>query len=442
MLQTHDVDERNKIIGENLRKYRLLKGLTQDELAEGICSISQLSKIENGKTYIKRSLLKEMAERLSVTVERIESMDALEEELSETLHMAKAAMTVKNYETSMELVIDVIQKGQEFGYAEHLIEGILLQCHLLMKQLRCEEVIEIATKALNAELALNASHKVRLLSELGKAHALVGNMLAAYDYFTRADEEFEDEYEDVETQLQIFFEMIRCNFTMKNYRTALRYAEKAEKLATKHSIHLRRIRATYLKADLLGRLGDSEKAEAIFMKALKEAVDNSFLSDVAIINNNIGCMYQHQGNVGQALAHFQRAKKLFELSKEPHYLMETLLHLAEIASQEEDFEEAKSLIDQVFAITEGVGINTYTVKARAKYILGKMRAAQGDFDAYVSNLEDALDIYDQNYVMIEGYDVAVELAESLYQRGDIRALDMYRRAIEYNNKNKQFGLRR
>ncbi|MGZ4164333.1 MAG: helix-turn-helix domain-containing protein, partial [Tumebacillaceae bacterium] len=113
MLATHDVDERNKIIGENLRKYRLLKGLTQDELAEGICSISQLSKIENGKTYVKRALLKQMAERLSVTIERIESTDALQEELSDTLQLAKDAFTTTNYDKAYELVSDVIRKGEE-----------------------------------------------------------------------------------------------------------------------------------------------------------------------------------------------------------------------------------------------------------------------------------------------------------------------------------------
>ena len=44
------------IVGEVLRKCRLEKGITQKELCEGICSISTLSRIENGEQHPTRSV--------------------------------------------------------------------------------------------------------------------------------------------------------------------------------------------------------------------------------------------------------------------------------------------------------------------------------------------------------------------------------------------------
>ncbi|MGZ4122547.1 MAG: helix-turn-helix domain-containing protein [Tumebacillaceae bacterium] len=442
MLATHDVDERNKIIGENLRKYRLLKGLTQDELAEGICSISQLSKIENGKTYVKRALLKQMAERLSVTIERIESTDALQEELSDTLQLAKDALTTMNYDKAYELVSDVIRKSEEFGYPNHMIEGILLQCRLLIVKKQFEEVIRIASKAIQDELFMESTQKVRLLFELGHAHQLNGNMVAAYDYYMRADEGFEQTEGDRETRLKIFIELSRCNLLMSNYRTALRYTEKAEKLAAEMKKHVNRLRSSYVKADLLERLGESDKAVSLYTAALKEATDNSYLLDVAIINHNFGCLYKNRGDMGQALAYLQRGKQLFELMNEEIYLCASYQRIAEIYISEGDTSGALESIEQIFEITDRVTISTYREKAEALRLIAQIKIAEDDLESYIEHMQKVLSIYEQNYVIVEAYDVAIELADVLYQRENPMAVEIYRKAIEFNQKNIQIGLRR
>ncbi|MFD2169732.1 helix-turn-helix domain-containing protein [Tumebacillus lipolyticus] len=437
-----DADQRNRIIGENLRKYRLLKGLTQDELAEGICSVSQLSKVENGKTYIKRTLLRLMAERLGVTVERIEMLDALQEELSERLQLAKDADTANNLEKSFQYLQEVLTQSEEQGYHNLYLEASLLECKLLNRRREHQRVIDKIQAMIDQHLVADPTLKLLLLYELGHAHEQMGNMVAAYDYYCRADEEFAYVEGRDEFRLNVLFNLVSCHITMQNYRSALRYAEKAEQLASAYSRHLFRLRVSYMKATPLQKLGESAKAEKIYLSCLREAQENSFLLDVGLINNNIGNLYWERGEHSQALAHYQRAQQVFELLNEELYACEPLLHLAEISQVEGDVDKALELCQRVLQITEQIGTNAYRERGQAKHLMARIKADQGRFDEYVSQLDEVLSIYEQHQLMREAYEVAVELGDKLYEQEDGRAVELYRKAVEFNKRSQQIGMRR
>ena len=60
---------REVVVGEMLRKCRLEKGITQRELCEGICSISTLSRIENGEQHPTRSVFNMLVSRMGEDIE-------------------------------------------------------------------------------------------------------------------------------------------------------------------------------------------------------------------------------------------------------------------------------------------------------------------------------------------------------------------------------------
>lgn len=437
-----DVDGRNRIIGENLRKYRLLKGLTQDELAEGICSVSQLSKAENGKTYIKRTLLRLMAERLGVTVERIEMLDAMQEELSETLQLAKDANTANNLDKAFQYVREVLAQSEEMGYHTLFLEALLVECKLLNRTKQHFEVIDKVQDVFEQGLPQDSAQKLLLMYELGHAYELSGNMVAAFDYYCRADEEFQFVEGKDDVRLSVLFNLVRCHIIMQNYRSALRYAEKAEQLASVYSKHLYRLRVSYMKATPLRKLGETEKAKEIYLACLREAQENSFLLDVGLINNNIGSLYKDHGETSQALSHYQRARKIYEILNEEAYLCETLVNIAAIYRLEGDLASAVELCNQVLSIADKVQTNVYREKGLATRLIAWVLADQGKFDEYIAKLEEVLAIYEQHQLVREAYEVAVEIADKLYEQNDPRAVDLYRKAVDFNAKSQQIGMRR
>ncbi|UKS54809.1 helix-turn-helix domain-containing protein [Exiguobacterium acetylicum] len=58
--------KREYVIGEKLKFFRQLNGLSQKEMSTGICSQAEISKVENGKNSPTIDLLQQVAKRLKV----------------------------------------------------------------------------------------------------------------------------------------------------------------------------------------------------------------------------------------------------------------------------------------------------------------------------------------------------------------------------------------
>ena len=431
----HELEERNRIIGQNLRKYRLLKGMTQDELADQLCSVSQLSKVENGKTHLKRTILKQMAERLGVTVEKLESSDPVQEELRERLRIVQDAISISQYEHAYKLVKEIKEQSENFGYFETWTESILFECILLNRQKRYSETVQIIEQVLQ-EHEITDYNKTKLLLQLGVAYEQGGNMSAAIDCYRRAEQEFEAIYDeqDDRTSMSIFFNLTKCNIALKNYHGALRYAEKALDIANQSQRHLYRLRVRYMMATALAKLGRSKEAEDLYTSALAEAENNSFISDVAVISNNLGEFLFETGQYARAKMHFRRSKATFELLGDNFYICETFLFLSDLELLEGNVDGAIEYLNNVFTIVEKHGVSSFKDRAKALIRLGKIRQMQGEFEEFVRLVTEGLLIFEQSDLLDEAFAVAVELADTLYGISDPRAIDYYRKAVQSQKK--------
>ncbi|MBL0385919.1 helix-turn-helix domain-containing protein [Tumebacillus sp. ITR2] len=431
-----DVDERNRIIGDNLRKYRQLKGLTQDELADGLCSVSQLSKVENGKTYLKRTMLKQMADRLDVPLERIESADALLEELTELLQLAKDYYTARNVTKSLEHLEQVIEKCEEFGYSKLLVDALHEKCYILLLEKKAHgEVMRLVEQVLERKLYQTPSQKMLMLLDIGQAYDMSGDQQAAFDCYLRADEEYEfieAEGEHSKLRYAVSLGLAKYHCIMGNYRASMRYAEKAERVAVHTNTHLYRIRSHYFKAIPLRRMGETQKAEQIYLEALKETHDNSLLVDVAIISNNLGEIYQERGELGPALQFYQRSYNMFNLVGAGLQLFQPLLHMAELACQNEDHGKAQEFIQEIFTICDQEEGRAYRERASGLRLLAQVKLSLQDTKSFEDHMLQALRIYQDHNVWDAAYEVAVEMAEHYSQFDSARSVELFRQAVEYN----------
>ncbi|MGA4722271.1 tetratricopeptide repeat protein [Fictibacillus nanhaiensis] len=66
------------MVGQRIRYYRKTKGLTQEELAQGICSVSYLSKIEKGDAKSSEEVINLLCERLGISPEEVDESKILE----------------------------------------------------------------------------------------------------------------------------------------------------------------------------------------------------------------------------------------------------------------------------------------------------------------------------------------------------------------------------
>lgn len=60
----------NYRMGDVIRLSRMARNMTQEELSEGICSVETLSRIENGRTKVKREIYRQLMEKMNFSTEK------------------------------------------------------------------------------------------------------------------------------------------------------------------------------------------------------------------------------------------------------------------------------------------------------------------------------------------------------------------------------------
>ena len=67
------------MIGAKIRYFRQMKGITQEQLASGICSIPYLSKIEHGLAQPSEELVEHLCKELGVSLDQVDDEDRISE---------------------------------------------------------------------------------------------------------------------------------------------------------------------------------------------------------------------------------------------------------------------------------------------------------------------------------------------------------------------------
>ena len=116
-------------MGKQIFYKRLQQKMTQEELCQGICSVSYLSKIENGKIEASEEILQLLCTRLEIAVSDLRDIEAevkekLEEWLQALVHLDKYKVEelYTELESEMQQIVDFeIVNYYKLLYARYLI---------------------------------------------------------------------------------------------------------------------------------------------------------------------------------------------------------------------------------------------------------------------------------------------------------------------------------
>ncbi len=98
-------------LGQRIREQRLTKGLTQIDLASGLCTPSMISQIESDRAKPSHKILVAIASRLSVPIEQLLSDVNLDLEYKSQLRMAIGLVRAKEFRTAIPLLQELIDSS-------------------------------------------------------------------------------------------------------------------------------------------------------------------------------------------------------------------------------------------------------------------------------------------------------------------------------------------
>lgn len=179
-------------IGAMIQYYRTKKGLTQKELANGICSVSYLSKIENGSIVPKDDIIEMLFNRLDVNFTEITSYDTetiinailqLYKRISES-HLAAAKETL----TILDRIITPFHSKE----CQNLFSLIRLYYFIEIKDIEEVEKLAPYVLELEGEFKGEGEHEYYFNKIVGLYYSFKAYPSTAIQYLNRAKSILQD----------------------------------------------------------------------------------------------------------------------------------------------------------------------------------------------------------------------------------------------------------
>jgi transcriptional regulator with XRE-family HTH domain len=272
-------------IGEKIRELRKLLGLTQIDLAKGICTQAQISKIEKGDVYPYASTLYQISQRLGVDVNYffdIGSTPRLEyvQEVSRQLKLARRDV---NYE-EMKQVVENEEQNPLFIQNRKNLQ--LLLWHKGIYEYHLYGEVEIALGYLDEAISLTHNkHWTEREIEINMSRGI------------------------------ILFEVGKLNEALDVYTPAKEYLDLIPHLHDETLLS----RLYYNIARTLTRLGDMETSISVCKDAIKRCIEKDNLYLLGELHYHIGYNYELSQEPSLAKIYMQKALVIFDLQNDEKY---------------------------------------------------------------------------------------------------------------------------
>ncbi|WP_188207652.1 helix-turn-helix domain-containing protein [Alkalibacillus aidingensis] len=340
------------LVGKTIKWYRTGKGLTQEQLAEGICSVTYISKLENGLVEFNEDILRKLSQRLDIKQSLILSRKnpSLEEDLKgwlEHIHIFHIPEMKKFYNKLTSSITDDLHVDHHTLYYLGLFGH-----YLLMDQLNeAEKIFKYIT---NRSMVFKACAPYSFYKFVGIYYRRKGLYNHAIEHLETAEEILGDE-EDPELHLVMAQVYNRFNDILISNK----HAQKAFKLFQDKLYYVRMIDCQVVLGVNYCLVGDYYSAENYFVK-LKE-VDGEHLLDKtrANIHHHIGYIRFHMQRYDEAQKYFKKALD-FNISESDFLNARYLLSYIHVLKK--DHYLAKKHINHGLMIAKNINHQRYIVK--------------------------------------------------------------------------------
>jgi transcriptional regulator with XRE-family HTH domain len=275
------------IIGNKIKELRKIVGLTQRELADGVCTQALISRIEKGDVYPSATSLYQISQKLGVDINfffeiaTIPRLDYVKEVERQLWKLRRA----REFDEMIEIV-NVEVKNQVF--ISHSYNLQLLLWHKGIYQFEVE------------------NNDIAALETLQTAFTLTRNLKKALS----------------EREMEIQLTIGAIQFKENNLEEALESYNRV-----KHSLKLEgdvnnksiKTRLLYNVARVLSRLSRFEESIEYCQEAIRWCIDTENLHLLAELHYQIGYNYELQENFFKALSHVEKARLIFEMKGDKKY---------------------------------------------------------------------------------------------------------------------------
>lgn len=332
-------------VGKQIFYQRLQQKMTQEELCQGICSVSYLSKIENGKIEASEEILQLLCTKLEIAVSDLRDV---EEEVKEKLNQWLTSFVHLDKE-KVEILYNELQAELQYVSDFEIINyyKLLYTRYLIMK--RDMPALEIELEKLK-KVYKKCSPFQQLLYTYSKAlfYCLQYRWKEGIDYLTKV-EIMAKEQRYYETS--IYYNLALTYSHLEVHHLALHFANIAlEGFLDEHKFR-QVINCQIIIALSYAGKGQYEEALEIYESLLRESasfVERDIIAPIVL--SNIGNIYYKKEKYEEAKAYYIKS---LECTREENLnYIDTLHELALQYIYLDQLQEAKDYIDKGIVVAK------------------------------------------------------------------------------------------
>ncbi|WP_408009043.1 helix-turn-helix domain-containing protein [Pseudalkalibacillus sp. A8] len=297
------------MIGQRIRYYRKTKGLTQEELARGICSVSYLSKIENGDAKSSEDVIELLCERLGISA----TEEQLDVNLLGLLNEWNYLIILRKFEEAK----DLHEKIKE--YLPFIEDPALLNRYdlYLIRYYLVHNDLKNAKKLLNKVEKLQENTSDSSLSFYyyyikGYYAYFNSNYAEALKFFGKA-EPFLQQTPFNQIEIGVFYYSVALTHSYLFHSTSvMTYAYKALEIFDREYNFSRSSDCQILLGISNRRIKNYSQSEYHFTQALKFAESFNDNRSLGIIYHNLGFLFSNKGESETAIQYYLKSVSIKE----------------------------------------------------------------------------------------------------------------------------------
>ncbi|ANF95556.1 helix-turn-helix domain-containing protein [Paenibacillus bovis] len=257
-----------RYIGQRIREVRQQRGMTQQQLAIGICNQSQISRIEKGVESVSADILYRIARKCGVDVRIF--YDMAQDQISEMQTIRKNITYLHRQQMYPEL-IDYIEHCQmEEIERPSVIDQQFILCqkgyaYLQLGQIpRGFQMIQQALKLTYHTDRLPALYEVEVILALAAGYALQGEQRCCISWLHKCRQSLY-QYKELDYRFpQVFYCLARAYNASEDYRLAIDYASQGIRYCEDHRFCYRLEGLYYECGYSYEQLGQVDKAQRCY----------------------------------------------------------------------------------------------------------------------------------------------------------------------------------
>ncbi|MDE5414798.1 helix-turn-helix domain-containing protein [Alkalihalobacterium chitinilyticum] len=229
-------------LGIIIKELRLQRGMSQKNLAKGICTQAQISKIEKGYVLPLTSTLHSLAERLGTNVNYIldltiyKKLDYVIEVQSQMRQLVRKKKYGELYEqVQLEKASPLFQEVDKYRQFVIWHEGIC-EYHFNHNAKKALTVLQEALRITNVSEQVYSEREIEIVNSMGIIHFETGHYDEAITNYVIALKQFHNDNKPTDIRVRILYNLAKALTRKEQYEDSIEQCKKAIQLCMKNHL--------------------------------------------------------------------------------------------------------------------------------------------------------------------------------------------------------------